>query len=325
MKALGDDVTTKFTTLIRKGVVGSLVCGACFVLTRANAVPCKAPSTTKVDQIRGYLAKLDNLGDPNNLQLMDITSASTTCFWKLRFETSVQQITVYLSPDKQYLSKAIYDLTTDPLAEERTRDLQLMKSLMVGEPPSRGLSTAPITVVEFSDFECAYCQRFAHVLDKDDAISNGKVRIVFRYFPLRIHPWANSAAQMSECASSLKGSAFWQLHDFFFSNQETLNVSNVRDKTVAFVATHTDLDIGLFEDCVDNHLSAPRIKGDLDLGIQNKVHATPTFFVNGVRYEGTKDAAQIRAILEAAERGEVWPVMQPAAPDAPKPGGTSTK
>jgi protein-disulfide isomerase len=93
-----------------------------------------------------------------------------------------------------------------------------------------------------------------------------------------------------------------------FSIQLDLSQTNVPEKAIAFVAENTHLDVDKSTDCLDEHQAAGAVDQDIELGRQNGVHVTPTFFVNGVVYDGAKDTAQFKAILEAAQRGDVWPV-----------------
>ncbi len=290
----------------------------------ANALRCKAPSSQRIDQVRGYLAGLRHL-DRSDLKLVTSTESSTKCYWKLQFELEATGlvITTYLSPNRQFLSSDVFDLKEDPLAEQRHRVNELSKALTAGDPPTRGSATAAVTIVEFADFECLYCGRFSQILEQD-LKGDPSVRIEHRNFPLRMHPWANNAAEIAECAEMQDSASFWKVHDFLFSHQPELSVRNVGNMATAFVASNTDLDVSKFKSCIANHRSAALVKADVDLGLQNGVHATPTFFVNGVRYQGTKNAEQLKAILDAARRGEVWPVAVTATPQRRPTGSPNT-
>jgi protein-disulfide isomerase len=299
--------------------IGAITCVLC-LSGDANAASCKTPSSEKIAQVQSYVGELDNPGIANDFTLVESAQVNESCVWRLRFESSsTKSQTVYLSPDQQYLYREMYDLRSDPAADQRSREQELMKALTVGNPPSRGPSTAGITIVEFADFQCRYCRGLAGALAKQiDSDSKGNIKLVFRNFPLSMHPWAASAAQMGECAALQKETAFWRLHDFFFSSQQALNQSDVQEKAIAFATANTDLDIAQFKACIEKHLSEGLIKNDVDLGRRNYVQATPTLFVNGVRYEGYRDDAQLKAIVDAARRGDVWPVIAAhSRPDLP--------
>jgi protein-disulfide isomerase len=300
--------------------IGGIILALVFNAT-AKAARCRPPSSEKIALVRSYIGELDNPGVANDLSIGQASRVPGACLWMLHFESSSEkkQITVYLSSDQDHFYRDVYDLRTDPLADQRTREQKLMNALAAGSPPSRGSATADVTIVEFADFECPYCRRMG------DALANqANVKTLFRNFPLPIHPWANVAAQMGECAALQNTGAFWSLHDFFFANQEILNQNNVYQKVNDDETLKPNLDMAQFKNCVDQHLSDKLIKNDVDLGRKNYVSGTPTLFVNGVRYEGYRDAEQLRAIIEAARRGDVWPVppsirIQSSLPSAAGP------
>jgi protein-disulfide isomerase len=112
---------------------------------------------------------------------------------------------------------------------------------------------------------------------------------------------------MGDCAAMQSPSQFWKLQDFFFTNQRKLNVSNVENEVMTFLAGDPKIDAAAFRDCVDEHRSRELVTRDLELGVLNGVHATPTFFVDGVKYEGNWRIAQLNAMIDAALRGDVLP------------------
>lgn len=276
---------------------------------KTEASRCKAPSTRQIERARIYIATLHRF-DLHAINLATSEPSGESCFWKLQFEITSpnkNKIIAYLSPNRQFLSSDVVDLKVDPIVEERRRHLALTQALGAGTPPSRGPAEAAVTIVEFADFECPYCGRLSNVMEKE-LKEDSSIRVVFRNFPLVKHPWARIAAEISQCAVAQKEVEFWKLHDFLFSNQGDLSQANVHDKAMAFVAKNTDLDVDKFKHCVDEHQSAGVVDRDIELGLQNGVHATPTIFVNGIVYEGARDGQQLQAIVAAARRGDVWPV-----------------
>lgn len=271
---------------------------------------CKGPLPGKMTQIGRYISELDYFGGTSSVRLSESSRYNASCFWKLTFEDDVskKKVTMYLSPDQRYMASDIMDLNIDPLAERRQREEELVQTLTAGSPPSRGSANPQVTIVEFADFECPYCKRLADAIDQMQSQNSRDVRVIFRNFPLRMHPWAREAAEIAQCAASQKESTFWSLYGFFFSNQQTLNYASIKDKAVAFARANTDLDIPKFSECVDGHLSSQAVGSDLALGRSNGVHATPTMFVNGIKYEGVRDLEQLQNIVAAAARGDVRPV-----------------
>lgn len=300
----------------------SFACALSVLISSAYGEECHAPSPQKRAEVASYVLKRFHVASQADLVLTENAQANDDCFWKLRYETASpkREITLYLSPDGQYVTPTLFDLKVDPLAEERAQAERLRKTLTAGDPPSVGPADAPVTIVEFSDFECPFCKRMADVLEKQVLPAQGKsVRIVFRNFPLPMHPWAKTAAQITECAAMQKPAAFWKLHDYLFANQQTLSKDNIHDQAVAFVESNTDIDKAQFESCVDRDMAAGPVAQDVDMGQKNGVRATPTIFINGTRYEGAKDAAQLSSLIQQA-MAENAPTVAAAAATAPAGG-----
>jgi hypothetical protein len=149
---------------------------------------CKAPSAEKLSELSAYVVKRSRFDPAGQLILLESAPANEECFWKLHYQESTPktEITLFLSPDEKYLSPALYDLRKDPLVEERARAESLAKIMTAGGPPAQGAANAPITIVEFSDFECPFCQRMSDVLEKNLTVEDRKdVRILFRCTPGR--------------------------------------------------------------------------------------------------------------------------------------------
>jgi protein-disulfide isomerase len=151
----------------------------------------------------------------------------------------------------------------------------LPAELTIQGAPIKGSASAPVTIVEFSDFQCPFCGRHFNqtmgLLDKE-YISTGKVKYVFRHFPLeRIHPQAFKASEAAECA--VEQGKFWEMHDRLFANQQMLMPPDLLKHAEA-----VGLDGAKFASCLTGQTTA-RIRGDLTLGAQAGVTATPNFFL----------------------------------------------
>ena len=147
---------------------------------------------------------------------------------------------------------------------------------------TRGNVNAKVTIVEFSDFQCPFCGRFAREtfaqLDHD-YVATGKVRYVFRNFPLeRIHPNAFKAALAGECARPQ--GKFWELHDRMFANQQAL-----ADLNLLNYAKAVGIDGAAFQRCVTGPVAA-KVRQDLDEGARAGITGTPTFFIGVVQKDG---------------------------------------
>ncbi len=159
--------------------------------------------------------------------------------------------------------------------------------------PSRGDAAAPVTIVEFSDFQCPYCRRQESALHRVLADYAGKVRLVFRDFPLDGHPDAAKAAQAGACAD--EQGKFWPMHDKLFENQQALGV----DKLKAY-ARELGLDGGKFDACLDGDKTATRIQKSLQEGEQVGVDGTPALFVNGRPLSGATSYEDLKAAVDEA-------------------------
>ena len=158
-----------------------------------------------------------------------------------------------------------------------------------------GNADALVTLVEYADYQCPYCGA-AHPVIKHLQKSLGeKLRFVFRNFPLTdAHPYALLAAQAAE-AAALQGK-FWQMHDLIFENQEELE-----PEVLPVWARKIGLDVDQFAKAVREERVTKRIEEDYASGLDSGVDGTPSFFINGMRYEGEDDYDSLHsALLEAA-------------------------
>ena len=148
---------------------------------------------------------------------------------------------------------------------------------------ARGSDKAKLTLVEFSDFQCPYCGKYSRETFSQiehDYVDTGKIRYVFRHFPLaRIHPMAQKAAEAAECAR-LQGK-FWDLHTRLFANQQALAEPDL----IAAAKASGVADAPAFQRCLAG-AAAGKIKQDLDEGARLGVNATPTFFIGVVEGDG---------------------------------------
>ncbi|MBF0447499.1 MAG: DsbA family protein [Magnetococcales bacterium] len=156
---------------------------------------------------------------------------------------------------------------------------------------SRGKADAPITIIEFSDFECPYCRRAQESLKKVAEKYGDKVRFVFRHFPLPFHQKAPKASEAAQCAQDQ--GAFWAFHDALFEEGVELEVAEYKK-----LAKEQKLDLAKFNGCLDGGEHAPRIENDKKEGKKLGITGTPTFFVNGIKLVGAVPFSDFETIID---------------------------
>lgn len=164
--------------------------------------------------------------------------------------------------------------------------------------PSLGPATAPVTLVEFSDFECPFCANLFSTLKRVEKAYEGKIKVVFRQFPLTsIHPNAQKAAEASLCANDQK--KFWEMHDSLFEAPKDLGVDAIKAR-----ATRLQLDVPAFAACLDSNKYAEQVRLDLLEGSRLGVTGTPAIFVNGRFLSGAQPFEEIAKVIEEELRGK---------------------
>lgn len=163
------------------------------------------------------------------------------------------------------------------------------------DDPVLGDKNAPVTIVEFSDYECPFCGRYftqTYPQLKKDYVDSGKVKIVFRDYPLPFHGNAQKASEASECADDQ--GKFWELHDKMFSNQQALSVADLKK-----YAGELALDQKKFDECLDSGKYASEVQNDLNDGSKYGVSGTPSFFVNGLLLVGAQPYSEFKRLIDA--------------------------
>ena len=163
---------------------------------------------------------------------------------------------------------------------------------VAADDPVLGTANAPVTLVEFSDFQCPFCARVMPTLKKVKDTYGDKVRIVWKDFPLTsIHPQAFKAAEAGQCAR--EQGKFWELHDRMFANQQQLQPEALKEHAAAI-----GLDLAKFNACFDASKYGERVQQQMSAGNQLGVQSTPSIFINGRLVSGAQPYEVFTAIID---------------------------
>ena len=226
-----------------------------------------------------------------------------------------QKVDFLLSQDGKTLAKLTrLDLTKDIYADR-------MSKIDVSGRPVRGNPNAKVTLVNYDDLQCPFCSRMHSTLMQEILPEYGdRIKIVYKDFPLSMHPWAVHSANNANCLAVENGSAYWEFADYVHANQKAISGAQDVQKSKAEL-DRIALDLGkkhgvdmtrlqaCIKDQPDTLLKASMAEGEA-LGL----NATPTMFINGQKLEGAVDPDEVRAILNAQLLAAG---IQPPAPAAP--------
>ena len=177
-----------------------------------------------------------------------------------------------------------------------SHDEQGRLSVPVGEADHiQGPAQAPVTLVEYGDFECPYCGQAYPIVKQIQDQMGDRLRFVFRNFPLQqIHPHAQRAAETAEAAAAQ--GKFWEMHSQLFENQRALE-----DPDLLRYASALDLDVDRVKRELQDGKHTERVRQHFMSGVRSGVNGTPTFFINGLRHDGGYDLATLLGAIESAE------------------------
>jgi protein-disulfide isomerase len=210
-----------------------------------------------------------------------------------------QKLDFLLSQDGKTLAKVTkIDLTKDIYAER-------MGKIDVKGRPVRGNPNAKVTIVNYDDLQCPFCSRMHATLMQEILPQYGdRIKVVYKDFPLPMHPWAEHSANNANCLAAENGTAFWEFADYVHANQKAISgpaqdlpkSKAELDRIALDLGKKHGADMGRLQACVkdqpDKALKASMAEGE-SLGL----NATPTLFINGQKLEGAVDAEEVKAVL----------------------------
>ena len=156
----------------------------------------------------------------------------------------------------------------------------------------RGPFNAPVTLLEYGDFECPYCGQAHAIVQAVEQEMGDQLRFAFRHFPLtNMHPHAEHAAEAAESAGAQ--GMFWEMHDLLYENQDALD-----DRDIANYAAELGIDVRRIVSDIVSGAHSGKIRQDFVSGVRSDVNGTPTFFINGMRYDGPRDVYSMLQALQ---------------------------
>ncbi len=181
-----------------------------------------------------------------------------------------------------------------PAVTETTETSATPVPAVTSDDHVQGPSSAKVTLIEYSDFECPYCARHKDTTDQIIQNYGDKVRIVFRHYPLSFHPNAEKAAEASECAA--EQGKFWEMYDKIFAanNAGTMSVDKWKAE-----AKSLGLNTKKFNECLDSGKYAAEISAEEQAGVAAGVEGTPATFVNGELVSGALPYDQFKSIIDS--------------------------
>jgi len=267
---------------------------------RAQQSPAAAPAATAVaspiqKSLEAYLRNLYAFGPEvlvtvGPLKETPIAGLMATDI-AVKIGEDKQVVQFYVSTDGKYLFRGdLSDLTKDPLAEARAK-------IQTKDAPVLGPANAPVTLVEFSDFECPVCHNLHDVLRNLLPTYGQQMRVIFKDFPIeQIHPWARTAALAGRCAYQQDPQAFWKMYDQIYDHQEIISAGNAYDKMLDY-AGQSGLNTDNFKACLATLEPGAAIDASRANGEELEVNSTPTIFINGRRLVGA-DARLIEQSIQ---------------------------
>ncbi|MDO8508680.1 MAG: DsbA family protein [Nanoarchaeota archaeon] len=205
--------------------------------------------------------------------------------YKVTLNYQGEEVPIYVSLDGKFLVSDVIPLDKGLSLDPNSN---INKEVDAGDSPVKGKAEASVTIIEFSDYQCPFCQKFYETSlpeIEEEYIKTGKVKLVYKDFPLNsIHPEAQKAAESAHCVREQKGDeGYFKMHDKLFENQQSLSVENYKKwaRSLGVVGAK-------FDKCIDEGVYSTLVKEDLEYGESLGVSGTPAFFINGKMISGAQ-------------------------------------
>jgi protein-disulfide isomerase len=304
---------TTIMSVLSSTLIATAALGAARVLrparaAAAEATPAATPATVPSDPardmaMRQYLQKMFKIPNIDEIQLGPMAATPLPGIYARIVKVSNDrgqsaEVTLFSDRDETRAIIGRYvNLNADPWGRVD------MSPVHLNDRPATGPADAPVTVVEFADFECPFCARaFGQMETLANSTYKGKVRFIYKYYPLNSHPWARTAAIGAECARLQNPAAFWDFARYFYANQGAINPSNVKAK-IDEQAKKLQLDESVLNACMAGKSASERVTEDENDGKTVRVSSTPTFFINGVPVVGLPESKVFDYVINSELKG----------------------
>jgi len=271
-------------------------------ICRANASSGSAPDPSQDPAMIKFLQRHFRIPNANQITLSPPAPAPIEGLWSRKITLvgdSGQTASATLFEDssgKNVIIGTLLETSKDPW--ERVD----LKGIHLDDRPAAGPADAPVTVVEFGDFECPYCARALNIVETlVNSTYKGRVRLLFKNFPLSGHLWAMEAATAAECARLQNPDAFWQMARDLYRDQASIDPRNIRGHIDQYAGI-LQLDKKALSACMMSLAATQRVQQDMQDGQALKVESTPTFYVNGIPVIGFPDEKSLRFVIDSELR-----------------------
>ena len=201
-------------------------------------------------------------------------------------------------------------------------DPGMVKNVPIDGSPTKGPEGAPITIVEFADFQCPHCAEFAPMLDKIVADRKGEIRFVYKLYVLGKFPQSETAAKAAFAAG--KQGKFWEMHHMIFSNQQRLGMQDLDA-----MATQLGIDVSRMHADMQSQEATDRLAKDRKLGEDLRIEGTPTIYINGRQFDGHQDMnewlnTELQLVRNAPASSGSAPAASSSSSSAPATSGSAS-
>ena len=227
--------------------------------------------------------------------------------YKITLNFQGQETPVYTTLDGMFLISSVTELSDLPESSVGGNAVYRDTSVSVDDDAVLGRTDAPVTIIEFSDYQCPFCRKFwteTFPLLKSDYIDTGKVKLVYRDYPLPIHPLAQKSAEAAECVREQGGdSAYYQFHDKIYGEENILDGGTLNGPVTTTVQYTVD-DLKKWARDIDYDINSCLNSGKYENEVQKDLAdggslGTPTFYINGIKVEGAQPYSVFKKIIDS--------------------------